>query len=148
MKSTALVIIGLIGAAWTGGCDKPATTSQRVDQLQAETKAAGREFQDYSFAQKKVFTEELKTQLAGITRDLDQLSVQVEQLSVAARAQAHLKLLQLRNQATRLSRQVEQDQTTSASAWENVKQDSRKAYDELQAGFNQARRLAASKQTP
>ncbi len=148
MKSTALVFLGLISGVWTGGCDKPASTSQRIDQLQSETKDAGRAFQGYPFAQKEVFTEELKTQLAGINCDLDQLSAQVEKLSDPARAHAHLKLLQLRNQASRLSRQVEQDQTTSESAWENVKQDSRKVYDELQAGFNQARQLVTSKRTP
>src|SRR5947209_1248078 len=73
MKHQALLLTFLSIAAFAVGCHKEQTTSQQIDQLKSDTKAAAQDLkeQDYTFAQKAEYTDKMQTQLANINRDLD-----------------------------------------------------------------------------
>lgn len=148
MKQKIFFLSGLVVAVCLAGCNKPETTSQKIDQLQAETKAAGQDLNDYTFAQKSAFTEKLKAQLAEINRELDQLSAKVETFSAAAKAEAQPKLQALRDKASQLGKQVDAAENATESTWDSVKTGSKKAYDELKDGFNQARHWVSEKIAP
>ncbi len=57
MKNKTWVITFLSIAAVAVGCNKEQTTSQQIDKVQTETKAAAQDMKDYTFAQKAEFVE-------------------------------------------------------------------------------------------
>ena len=150
MKHQTLLIAFVAVAVLSVGCDKPSTTSQKIDQLQTETKAATQDFQDrdYTFAQKAEFTEKLKAQLAEINRDLDQLAAKIERASPAAKTEAQPRLQALRDQAAKLNTHLDEAQHATESTWETVKAGSKNAYKELKEGFTQARQWVSDKIAP
>ena len=148
MKYTTLLLTILAAAAFTLGCDKTGTTAQQLDQVQAETKQAAQDLNDYTFAQKGEFTEAMRRQLAEINRDLDELSAKVEKSSDAAKAEAKPKLQALREQAAKLNQQLNETGNATESTWDSVKATSKKAYGELKEGFTQARQWASEKIAP
>lgn len=150
MKQIIFLLLGLVAAVGLVGCDQKKTTAQKLDQLQAETKAAREDLkeQDYSYAQKAEFTAKLKSQLAGINRDLDQLAAKIASASPAAKAEAEPKLQALRQQAAKLNTQLDETQNATESTWETMKTTSKKGYDELKDGFMQARQWVSEKIAP
>ncbi len=150
MKHQILFVTFLSAAAFTVGCDKKPTTSQQIDRLQSETKEAAQELKerDYTYAQKADFTEHMRSQLAQIGRELDELAARIEKSSDAAKAEAAPKLQALREQSARLSQQLEEAKNATESTWDSVKAGSRKAYGELKEGFQQARQWLSEKIAP
>lgn len=149
MKHQALFLT-LLASALAVGCDKPQSTSQQLERVQARTAdaAAAVKEQDYTFAQKAEYTEKLKSQLAEINRDLELLEAKIEKSSEAVKAEATPRLQTLRQQAARLNAQLDETQNATESTWESVKTTSRKAYDDLKDGFNQVRQWASEKIAP
>lgn len=148
MKHTTLLLPILAVAVFTAGCDKTGTTTQQLDKVQAETKQAAQDLKDYTFAQKAEFTEAMRSQLAEINRDLDQLSAKVEKASDAAKAEAKPKLQALREQAAKLNQQLDEARNATESTWDSVKAGAKQAAGELKAGFNQARQWVSEKIAP
>ena len=150
MKNKTLLLSLLALGIGAVGCDQKTTTSQKIDQLQAETTAAVQDLkeQDYTYAQKTEFTEKLKSQLAEINRDLDQLAARIESSSAAVKAGAEPKLQALREQAAKLNTQIEEANNATESTWDSVKAGSKKAYGELKDGFIQARQWVSEKIAP
>jgi cytochrome c556 len=148
MKHKALLVTFLAFSALAVGCDKDATTSQQIDKVQAETKQAGQDMKDYTYAQKSAFVESMQVQLAALNRDLDQLSAKIEKSSDAAKVEAKPKLQMLRDQADKLNQQLDKAKNATESTWDGVKTDSRKAYSELANGFQQARQWVSDKIAP
>jgi len=148
MKNQTLVITLLSAAVFAVGCNKEQTTSQQIDKVQAETKQAAQDMKDYAFAQKAEFVEKMQGQLAELNKDLDQLAAKIESSSDAVKAEANPKLRALREQAIQLTRQLEDARNATESTWESVKAGSRKAYNELKDGFNQARQWMSEKIAP
>jgi uncharacterized protein involved in exopolysaccharide biosynthesis len=148
MKDKTLLLTCLALAAITTGCDRPATTSQQLDQLQEKTAEAARDMKDYTYAQKAEFTAQMRRELAEINRNLDQLAARIEKSSDAAKAEAQPKLQVLRDQAAGLNKQLVEAENATESTWDSVKAGSRKAYEELKDGFNQARQWVSEKIAP
>jgi cytochrome c556 len=148
MKHNPLHITFLALSAVAVGCDKEATTSQQLDKVQTETKAAAQDMKDYTYAQKSAFVEAMQVQLAALNRDLDQLSAKVEKSSDAAKTEAKPKLQALRDQADKLNQQLDKAKNATESTWDVVKADSKKAYNELKDGFQQARQWVSDKIAP
>ena len=150
MKNIKYLIALLSIAAFAAGCDKGQSTSEKIDNLKAETKEAAQDLKerDYTFAQKAEFTETMQTHLAEINKELDQLETQIEKSSAAAKAEAKPKLLALREKATQLGHQIDEAKSATESTWENVKTGSKKAYGELKVGFTQARQWLSEKIAP
>ena len=153
MKIKPLVITFLPVIAFAVGCNKQETTSQQIDKIQTETKAAAqdmtaRDMKDYTFAQKAEFTAKMQSQLAEINQDLDKLSAKIEKSSDAVKTEAKPKLQALRDQAAQLNKQLDEVKNATESTWDSVKAGSKKAYNELKDGFNQARQWVSDKIAP
>ena len=132
------------------GCDKSKTTSQQIEEIKTETKAAVQDLKekDYTFAQKDEFTETMKRQLVAINQDLDALEAKIKNSSDAAKAEAESKLQALREKADQLSKQLDEAGNATESTWDSVKASSKKAYGDLKDGFNQSRQWVSDKIAP
>jgi DNA anti-recombination protein RmuC len=130
------------------GCDNQETTTQRFEKVQAKTEEAARDMKDYTYAQKAEFTENMQSQLSGINKELDQLAAKIEKSNDAAKAEAQLKLQALREKADQLGKQLDEARNATESTWDSVKDGSKKAFDELKAGFQQARQWVSEKIAP
>jgi len=148
MKHTILLFTLLAASAFAVGCNKEQTTSQQLDNAQAETKQAAQDMKDYTYAQKTEFVENMKGQLAEINRDLDQLSAKIEKANDAAKAEAKPKLQALRDQTDKLNQQLDQVKNATESTWDDIKTGSKKSYNELKDGFQQARQWVSDKIAP
>ncbi len=148
MKYKELLLTFLALAAVTAGCDKETTTSQKIEKLQTETKAATQDLKNYTFAQKTEFTDKMRAQLAEINLELDQLAAKFEKSSDAAKAEARPKLQALREKADQLGKQLDEARNATEPTWESVKAGSKKAFDEFKVGFNQARQWVSEKIAP
>jgi len=148
MKRNKLMIAFLSAAAFVVGCDKEPTTTQQIDKVQARTAEAARDLKDYSYAQKAEFVEKMQSQLTEINKDLDQLAAKIEKSTAAAKVEAQPKLQALREQADKLNKQLDVAKNATESTWDSVKAGSRKAYDDLKDGFNQARQWVSEKIAP
>ena len=148
MKNKTLVITILSITALAVGCNKEQTTSQQLDNAQAETKQAAQDMKDYTFTQKTEFVEKMQGQLDALNKDLDQLSAKIESSSDAVKAEAKPKLQALRDQTAQLNKQLDEAKTATESTWDSVKNGFSKAYDATKDGFNQARQWVSDKIAP
>jgi chromosome segregation ATPase len=103
---------------------------------------------DYTYAQKTEFVEKMQAQLAALNQDLDQLSAKVDKSNDAAKAEAKPKLQALRDQADKLNQQLDKAKNATESTWDDVKAETRKAYNELKNGFQQGRQWVSDKIAP
>jgi ElaB/YqjD/DUF883 family membrane-anchored ribosome-binding protein len=103
---------------------------------------------DYTYAQKAEFTQKMQGQLAKINKDLEQLAASIEKSSDTAKAEAKPKLQALREKADLLGKQLDGAKNATESTWDSVKEGSKKAFDELRDGFNQARQWVSDKIAP
>jgi ElaB/YqjD/DUF883 family membrane-anchored ribosome-binding protein len=148
MKRNKLTLTFLFAAAFVVGCDKEGTTTQQFDKVQLKTEEAAQDMQDYSYAQKAEFSEKMQSQLAGINQDLNTLAAKIEKSTDTARAEAQPKLQLLREKADELGKQLGEARNATESTWDSVKAGSRKAYNELKDGFQQARQWVSEKIAP
>jgi len=148
MTHKTLLLAFLSVAAFMTGCDKPATTAQQLDKLQAKTAEATQDLKDYTFAQKAEFTEAMQKQLTEINKELDQLAAKIETSSDAAKAEAKPKLQALREKSAQLGRQIDGARNATESTWDSVKAGSKSAYNELKDGFIVARQWVSEKIAP
>ncbi len=148
MKNKILLITFLSAAAFAVGCDKDKTTSQQLDQVQADTKKAAQDMKDYTYAQKSEFVEKMQGQLAALNRDLDQLEAKVANASDSVKAEAKPKLQALHEQSSGLNKQLDTLKNATESTWDSVKSGFKSAYESSKDGFNQARQWVSDKVAP
>jgi len=148
MKNKTLAIAVLSIAAFAVGCDKEQTTSQQIDKVQTETKAAAQDMKDYTFAQKAEFVAQMQSQLDALNKDLDQLSAKIDSSSDAVKAEAKPKLQALRDQVAQLNKQLDAAKDATESTWDSVKSGFQKAYQSTKDGFNQTRQWVSDKIAP
>ena len=148
MKNKTLVITFLSIAAFAAGCNKEQTTSQQIEKVQTETKAAAQDMKDYTFAQKAEFVKTMQGQLDALNKDLDQLAAKIDSSSDAVKAEAKPKLQALRDQAAQLNKQLDEARNATESTWDSVKNGCSKAYAATKDGFNQARQWVSDKIAP
>jgi ElaB/YqjD/DUF883 family membrane-anchored ribosome-binding protein len=148
MKHKTLLLTFLSVAAFTMGCNKAETTSQKLDKVQEKTAEAAQDMKDYTYAQKAEFTAKMQSQLTEINKDLDQLAAKIEKSSDEVKAEAKPKLQALREKADQLGKQLDETRNATESTWESVKAGTRKAYDALKEGFQQSRQWVSDKIAP
>ncbi len=148
MKNKTLAITVLSIAAFAVGCNKEQSTSQQLDKVQTETKAAAQDMKDFTFAQKAEFVKTMQGQLDALNKDLDQLDAQIAKSSDAVQAEAKPKLQALRDQVAQLNKQLDVAKDATESTWDSVKGGFSKAYDATKDGFNQTRQWVSDKIAP
>jgi uncharacterized protein with FMN-binding domain len=150
MKNTSLAITFLTISAFAVGC-KPAedtSTSQQLDKVKTETKADAQEMKDYAFAQRADFVAKMQTKLDVLNKNIDALSVKIENSSDAVKEEAKPKLKALREHAAQLNKQIDEARNATESTWDSVKGSFSKSYDALKDDFQQARQWASDKIAP
>ncbi|MGA2787917.1 MAG: methyl-accepting chemotaxis protein [Verrucomicrobiota bacterium] len=148
MKNKTWVITLLSITALIVGCGKQQTTSQQIDKVTTETKAAAQDMKDYTFAQKAEFVAAMQVQLDALNKDIDQLAAKIDSSSDAVKAEAKPKLQALRDQAAQLNKQLDDARNATESTWDSVKGGFNKAYESTKDGFNQARQWVSDKIAP
>ena len=150
MKRNKLMLALLTVAAVAVGCDKERTTSQQIEKVKIETKEAAQDLKekDYTYAQKGEFTEKMRSQLAEINRELDQISAKIEKSSDEVKADAKPKLQAMREKSGQLDKQLDEVKNATETTWDSVKSGTRKAYDALKEGFQQSRQWVSDKIAP
>ena len=157
MKYNKLAIASFVVAAFAVGCkpseekvaaDSREATAKQIDKVKKETKEAAQEMKDYAYAQKAEFVAKMQTQLADLHKELDQLAAKIEKSSDAAKAEAKPKIEALREQAARLTKQLDVAKDATESTWNDVKAGFKKGYGELKDGFQQARQWVSDKIAP
>ncbi len=153
-----LITLGVLTiASLSGGC-KPATEApqatpqatveERVDRAKVEVRDTAQGMKEYTFAQKDEFVGQMRTELADINRELDQLSERIGKAGEAAKAEAQPRVKSLREQAARLKAQLDAARDSTESTWGEVKTGFRNGYAELKVGFQQARQWVSEKIAP
>ena len=148
MKHKTIFITFLSAAAFTMGCNKETTTTQQLDKVEEKTAATAQEMKDYTFAEKAEFTAAMRSQLAEINKELDQLGAKIEKSSDAAKTEAQPKLVALREKSNQLGKQLDEAGNATESTWDSVKAGSKKAFSDLKDGFKQARQWVSEKIAP
>ncbi len=148
MKPRKILVALAAAAAFVVGCDKEKPPSEQMDQVKADTKEAAKDMKDYTYAQKDEFVASMQERLASIDKDIERISARIEAASDAAKADAKPKLAALRDQASRLGKQLAEAKGASESTWSDVKAGSRKAFDAVSAGILEARQWVSDKIAP
>jgi len=156
MKQTPLLLALVALSAIAVGCDRSEraatesreATTKQLDKVRTETKEAAQDMKDYTYAQKSEFVDRMNSQMAALTRDLDELAARIEKASDSVKAEAQPKLQGLREETARLNKQLDEAKNSTESAWESVKGGFKKAYQTSADGVRQARQWVSDKIAP
>lgn len=148
MNITQSTLLGLASAALLSGCRRDQTAQQQMEAAKTEAKTAAGDLKDYTFAQKAEFTAAMKTKLAALNQEIDQLEAKIAKSREELRAEAKPRLAALREQAAKLGTQLEEAKNATEPAWEKVKGGAGKAYDSVKDAFLQSRQWIGEKIAP
>jgi len=148
LLSVAVVAVGCKPSAEKSAAENREATAQQFDKVKTETKEAAHAMKDYAFAQKAEFVATMEKQLAELNRDLDQLAEKIEKSSASAKAEASIKLQEVREKVARLNESLDGVQSATESTWEEVKAGVKKGYEEVKDSFRQARQWLSEKIAP
>ena len=130
------------------GCDKKPTASEQLDRVQTKTADVAQDMRDYTYSQKDEFIAKMRTQLADLNRELDELAAKVEKSSATVRADAQPRIDALRDQTARLNRQLDDASNATESSWDKFKADVRRTHDASEEDFRRARQWLSEKIAP
>ncbi len=157
MNHLPVTIVVLALTAFAVGCkpstepsttQPPGATAQQLDRMRTATQEAAQDIKDFTYTQKTEYVAHMQNQIDAINRDLDQIEARIEKADAAARAEAQPKLQALRDQAARLTRQLDEARSATESTWDDVKVAFKDGYGELKTGFDQARQWVSEKIAP
>jgi uncharacterized protein YjbJ (UPF0337 family) len=133
MRQPHLVHAGVLVAALAVGCqsstDRPAEESPRPAQAA----------EDFTYAQKEEFVEDMQGALDHIQNEVDRLSAEVATAHGAAKAEAEARVRSLRERAIQVNQQLEKAKNASEATWDEVKGSIQKSFGELEDSFQQTR---------
>ncbi|MDD5308527.1 MAG: hypothetical protein PHU25_14490 [Deltaproteobacteria bacterium] len=156
MRHTIPGITFFLVAALAGGCattdgkaavepKQSGTATVKLEKAKTETKEAVQASQDYAYAQKTEFVDKMKKDLTGIQEEVDRLSVRVDKSSGAAKADAKIRLEEVRQKWAQAKKQLDQAESATEATWDNVKGGVRKSYGELKDSFDKTRQWLSDK---
>jgi len=148
MKNQALSLILISATVIAPGCDKKRTASEQLDRVQAKTADVAQDMRDYPYAHKDQFLTKMRSQLADLNRELDELAAKVEKSSATVRTDAQPRIDALREQTARLNRQLDDATNATESTWDKFKADVRRTHDASKEDFKQARQWLSQKIAP
>ncbi|MBN1608573.1 MAG: hypothetical protein JW940_18230 [Polyangiaceae bacterium] len=150
MRQPHLVKTCVFFAALVVGCqsstDRPAeaaktregTASQRNNSNEESTRPE-QAAEDFTYAQREEFVEDMQGALAHIQNEVDRLSGDVATAHGVAKAEAEAKVRSLREKAIRVKQQLEEAKSTSEATWDDVKGSIQESFGELEDSFQQTR---------
>jgi hypothetical protein len=144
-----LVITFPLVAAFAVGCG-PGQGESAVarDRARTETEEAAHAMQDYAYAQKVEFVDEMRKELVDIQEELDRLSAKVERSSGAAKAEARTQLDAVREKWAQAKKQLDQAESATESTWDDVMGAFKKSYGELEDAIVKTRQWLSDKIEP
>lgn len=152
MKPQTLLATLAALAALAVGCDKPTptveTTTQQLNRVEEKTAEVAQDLKNYTYAQKGEFLTQMRSQVAALNRDLDQLAAKIETSSDVIKTEAKPRLQTLRDQTAKLNSQLDEVKNATESTWDSVKAGVQNSYEASKEGFNQARQWASEKLAP
>ena len=145
MKNNLPAFSFLFCAVFAAGCGgDPSATSPALTN-KAEMMEPAHDAKNYSYARKAEFSEKLKTELAAINSELDELTAKVEKATDDVKAEAKPKLQALREKAEELKKQLATVGDATESTWESVESGASKAWAGVKDGLRQSRDWIDSK---
>jgi peptidoglycan hydrolase CwlO-like protein len=135
---SSLIILAAVG------CGKTETTSQTEKGTDTSKKVDV----EFSYDKKPEFVAKLKSELANVNNEIKNLGDKIAASTEKAKTEAQPKLDQLKEQAKTLDVQIDKAENATAETWEEVKAGSKKALEDVKAGFNDARAWVSEKIAP
>lgn len=157
MNKNTILTIGLVATALLAiGCkrserpdgESETSVSQKIDQIETDTRKAADDLRDFTHDQKGAFIEKLATHVSELNESIDELSAQVEKSSLAVQTEAKPRIAALQAQSDHLGKQLAIAKDASESTWESVKNGASEAYDELKLGLRNTREWMSEKIAP
>ena len=145
--ATALLASGCKRGERSEG-ESESAVSQKIDEMEADTREAADDLRDFTHDQKEAFIENLGTRVSELNENIDELSEELKKSSSAVQAEAKPRIAALRAQSDRLGKQLDKAKDASESTWESVKNGASEAYDELKLGFHNTREWMSEKIAP
>lgn len=160
MKRKQIFLTAFTVAAFTVGCKptndgmatSPSATAEAAatqgEKAKQEAKEAVQAAKDYAYAQKAEFVEKMRTELADLNKQMDELAAKVETSTGAAKEEAAAKLAALREKAASLNQRLEEVANSTESTWEEVKNGFKTAFEETKKSLKEVRQWLAEKISP
>ena len=148
MKNKTLFLILVSATVIATGCDKKRTASEQLDRVQDKTADVAQDMRDYTYGQKDDFIAIMRSQLADLNRELDELAAKVEKSPATVRAEAQPRIDALREQTARLNRKLDDATNATESSWDKFKADVRRTHDASEEDFRRARQWLSEKIAP
>ena len=131
--------------AFTAACSKTETTTSQTEKGADTSKKIEVE---YSYNEKPKFVAKLKEELAEVNDEIKRMGEKISTSTDKAAEEAKPKLEQLKEKAKNLDLNIDKVENSTEATWEDVKAGSKKALEDVKAGFNDARAWAAEKIAP
>jgi len=148
LKNKALALILFSTAVSISACDKKSTSSEQLDAMQTKTADLAQDMRDYTFAERDEFVVKMRSQLADLNRDLDELAAKIKSSTAAVKADAQPRIDALREQSAHLNRQLDEATNTTASGWDKFKAEVRNTNEASKQDFKRARQWLSDKIAP
>ena len=159
MRHTTIVIAFLGVAALAAGCgsteEKPAVAPKpsapaaaHLEKAKTETKEAARAMQDYAYAQKAEFIDQMKKELVEIQAEIGLLSDKVDQSSGAAKAEAENALGAVRAKSAEVKARLDKAEGATEATWNDAKGELQKSYGDLKDSVDKTRQWLSDKIAP
>lgn len=159
MKHTILVMRLFLVAGVAVGCasgdgesaaesKQPGTAAVQRDKATTATKEAAQAIQDYAYAQRAEFIDEMKEELSQIQVELDKLSAEIDRSSGVAKDDAKADLEALREKWTDAKKQLDQAESATESSWEDAQGRFKKSHNDLKDSLDKTRQWLSEKIAP
>lgn len=149
LRHTILVITFPLVTALAVGCgSKQGESAAARDRAMMETEEAAQAMQDYAYAQKAEFVDEMRRELADIQEELDRLSARVERSSGVAKAEARTQLDAVREKWAQVNTQLDQAESANESTWDDMMGAFKESYAALEDSFEKTRQWMSDKIAP
>jgi predicted nucleotide-binding protein (sugar kinase/HSP70/actin superfamily) len=117
-------------------------------EKEKEKKAYKAEHSNYTYSQKNIFVDRKRNELAEIKKEVDALTVRLDNSKIKADAEANKKLNALLDELEMTIINIEELQNADESKWEAAKTDFNNIYSNMTSSFEKTRQWLSDKIEP
>ncbi|MBL9135643.1 MAG: hypothetical protein JNK85_07240 [Verrucomicrobiales bacterium] len=157
-----LGVVAIATLSFTVGCSEqddystsanpsPSPTTEQaapLEKVRKETQEVVDASKAYAYAQREAFAAKVREQVQHLQTEIDQLSLQAETSSAAAKEDAKKALAEVREKVAKLNERLSEVPAATESTWDNVRDGLDRSYEELKKSVNQARQWLSDKIAP